>query len=1091
MTNRPRGVRDSIVLALIAILLTITPASFPAAASHSPTLAASHSASAPQWDMAPIGQVGGMIYALEIQGNYAYVGIGTKLVIWDITNPDQPLPVGESGILSGVVRDIELTGGQAYVAVGQGGVHILDVSTPSSPVELGSFSTYGQAAGVKVSGNYAYVASIFDEFRIFDITDPGSPTETGHYAGIYVAEGLDVVGGYAYVASGGDGLQIIDVSDPTSPAWQGSYPSTYAREVIVSGDYAYLADGYGNPNFVVVNVSNPVSPSQAGSYAAPGEGYDLAMDGSTVYLATWDNGIRFIDVSSPTSPNEIGYYNTSGRAEGVAVAGGYAYIADTWDGAKVVDISNPATPSLAYAYHSAGEAWDVVVAGTIAYLGDRNNGFYTIDISDPFNPEIMSYYPQAWSGTSEVYLAISNNLLYIVDRDQLYLFNVSNPANPSFFGSYPSLTDPKGISIAGDYAYIADGENGLRVLDIQNPANISEAGSLDTPDDLTDLVLSGDYAYLADASQGLRVVDIRQPASPAEAGSFVPAGYSAGVAIAGHHAYLSAGWNGLRIINVSNPGTPTEVGFYDEIIGHALAATEGIAYVVASQFAATLQQLDVTDPLSPTLTAEYDLPLDSNRMKIADDRLYIAAGGGGLMIFQVPMQISLDEVRPHQGHSDWTNVVEIYGENLNANGTFSLLPPTPGLPITLEVTWVNSTHVTAVIPAGMSAGSYTLQVSNPDGSQAVLENAYQVIDSSVDTLYAYSDELWTGPVAPITYDETQLGLVIHRAGGSSDLTDLTVDFYDGDPNSGGDSLGSGSIAILPPNSFTSTTSLTWTPQTEGYHEIYARVNAAPPFTVHRSVWVMPPPLDLVPPTVNSVLVNSGSTDVSTQNMVISIHASDNAGGTGVGSIYIMEFDWNPNIGEWVPVNESGWLGYPGAPMNCSWTLNWKPGVKNIVVWAADRSGNISEYGYVAWMNFIPPAISINQGQVQMFSYWLTAGQTFSAQTSPSTGDPDLYLGNSSGWLAYSINTGTQADSVEITAASTELHTLAVYGWTTARYALSVSGAYSLSGETRTKSPDGNGVVDLPVPPSEQGAPNQRALPQAPTGHHLYLPILVR
>lgn len=1048
---------------------------------------------ATQADILPVGQIGGMIYAVETQGNYAYVGIGTKLVVWDITTPSQPNPVGESAILAGVVRDIDLLGTQAFVAVGRGGVHILDISTPSSPTEQGHFSTDGDAVGVEVSGNYAFVASVFDEFRVFDVSNPASSTEIGSFGGITIAEGLDIAGDYAYIAAGSNGLQIIDISNPASPTWSGNYPSTYAREVLVSGDYAYLADGYGNPNFLVVNISNPASPSQAGFYSAPGEGYDLALVGSTIYLATWDNGIRIIDVSSPTNPNEIGFYNTSGRAEGVTVSNGYAYIADTWDGIKIVNVSNPTSPSLVYEYHSAGEAWDVVISGTIAYLGDRNNGFYTVDISDPTDPQIISYYSQTWSGTSEVYLAVSGDTLFIVDRDQLYIFDVSNPASPTSITAYSSLTDPKGIAIAGNYAYIADGESGLRVLDVQNLQTISQVGILDTPGDLTDLVIFGSYAYLADASQGLRVVDINNPASPSEVGAFVPEGYSAAVAVSGHRAYLSAGWNGMRIINISNPSTPTELGFHDEMIANTVAATGGFVYVIANQFAATLQQLDVTDPLSPTVTSVYELPLGANRMKVSEKQLHIAAGGGGLMIFQVPLQVSLSEMRPHQGRSDWANEVNIYGENLDSKATFTLTPSHPGLPVTLDVTQVSSTHFIANIPVGLSAGSYDLQVANPDGGQAVLENAYQVIDSTMDILYAYNDELWTGPTAPVTYEDTELGLVIHRAGGSSDLTNLNVSFYDGDPGAGGISLGSGSIATLPPDSYLSTASITWTPNSEGFHDIYAQVNATPPFTVHRSVWVMPPNLDLIPPVVDSVSVNGGNTDVSTQNMSISISASDNEGGSGVAWFFVIEFDWNSNMGEWVVVHESGWQAYENHPTSQSWTLNWAPGAKNIVVWAGDRAGNISATGHVVWMNFIPPAISINQGQIQIFSYWLTAGQTFSAQTIPSSGDPDLYLGNSGGWFAHSINTGTLPDSISVTVPSTELHSLAVYGWTTARYALSASGVNSASVRQNINAPEDNTVVTLPLPPSEEGAPNQRALPPLPandSGFNVYLPVVL-
>ena len=1098
MNKHHKGICVSTLVVLVFLMFSVAPMRLSTRAS-SEILPTAQTA-APiksQQDMAPIGQVGGMIYVSEVQGIYAYIGIGTRLVIWDITNPAQPVAVGQSDILSGVVRDIELAGTCAYAAVGDGGVHIIDISSPAAPVEVGAFATYGEAVGIAVSGSYAYVASIFDDFRIFDISTPTTPTEVGHYGNITIAEGVDVAGNYAYVAAGGGGLQILDVSDPANPTWQGTYASTYARQVLVSGDYAYLADAYGSPNFVVVNVSNPATPVMAGSYAAPGEGYDLVLDGSTIYLATWDNGVRFIDVSNPANPNEIGFYNTSGRAEGVAVAGGYAYIADTWDGFKIVNVTNPAAPSQVYEYHCAGEAWDVALDGNTAYLGDRNNDFYVLDVSDPSAWVITTRYARSWSHLSEVSLAVSGGYLFVADGVQLHVFDVSNPASPSQVDTYTALDEPNRISIAGDYAYIADGESGLRVLDIRNPAAISQVGRLDTNGYVSDVVVSGNYAYLTDGTEGLRIVDVTNPATPSEVGFYVPGGSAAGIAVAGHHAYLSTGWNGLRIINVSNPETPTEVGFYDKPISSNVAAMEGYAYVTTVQFDTTLQMLDVSNPISPTVNAEYTLP-DAERMTISDGALYIAAGSGGLMSFQVPEVVSLDEMRPNQGRADWANEVNIYGENLNVGAAFNLVQTTPvSTTIPLSATQLSSTHFHAIIPAGLDAGSHNLRVENPDGGRATLANAYQVVDPSADVLYGYSDELWTGPTAPRTYEETQMGLVVHRAGGSADLN-VAVDFYDGDPDAGGTLLGTGTIIALPPNSYTSTTSITWTPESEGFHEIYARVNAtaqrgqtSSPVTVHRSVWVLPPALDLIPPTVDSFTVDGGATDVSTQNVTLSISASDNEDGTGVDWIYVMEFEWNANLGEWVPVAESGWLDYTGTPMTHAWTLTWSPGVKNLVAWAADRAGNISLSGKVVWLNFVPPAISINQGQVQMYSYWLNAEQSFSVQVTPVLGDPDLYVGNSSGWLSSSINEGTATEDVTIVVPTTDLYTAAVYGYTTARYALGVTAAVAQASAPQITSPLIKEPIEPPVLPNGQPASQQRALPPAPFGHKVYLPLVVR
>jgi hypothetical protein len=62
----------------------------------------------------------------------------------------------------------------------------------------------------------------------------------------------------AYVADGERGLQIIDVSNPSAPVRRGGYDTSgNALDVCVSGDLAYVADGYG---LQIIDVSNPAAP---------------------------------------------------------------------------------------------------------------------------------------------------------------------------------------------------------------------------------------------------------------------------------------------------------------------------------------------------------------------------------------------------------------------------------------------------------------------------------------------------------------------------------------------------------------------------------------------------------------------------------------------------------------------------------------------------------------------------------------------------------------------------------------------------------------------------------------------------------------
>ena len=66
-------------------------------------------------------------------------------------------------------------------------------------------------------------------------------------------------------------------------------------------------------------------------------------------------------------------------------------------------------------------------------------------------------------------------------------------------------------STSADYAYVADFDDGLRVIDVSNPLFSSEVGFYDTGDLAHDVAVSGDYAYVADGSDGLYILRFEQP----------------------------------------------------------------------------------------------------------------------------------------------------------------------------------------------------------------------------------------------------------------------------------------------------------------------------------------------------------------------------------------------------------------------------------------------------------------------------------------------------------------------------------------------------------------------------------------------------
>lgn len=122
-------------------------------------------ASVPEGKVKLVGHFGGFIDAVDVIGNYAYIGQGQDLVILDIANPSSPVSVGRI-MTKNLISGVKISGNYAYVASDDNGLVIIDIKRPSSPVLKGSYDTVGYADNIEVSGNYVYVANSFWVLRL-------------------------------------------------------------------------------------------------------------------------------------------------------------------------------------------------------------------------------------------------------------------------------------------------------------------------------------------------------------------------------------------------------------------------------------------------------------------------------------------------------------------------------------------------------------------------------------------------------------------------------------------------------------------------------------------------------------------------------------------------------------------------------------------------------------------------------------------------------------------------------------------------------------------------------------------------------------
>ena len=171
--TRPIWLRKAFVVG-IAAWMAILPWAQPkqaGASSLAPNLSADQGVAGPAVPIVPptmklIGQLGGVVNALAVQGDTVYAGVGPRLLVFDVSNPQQPVLLGQTPPFADIVQDVAAAGARVYVAAGASGLRIVDVSTHTRPVEVGVFAIAGFASGVAVFGHYAAVADRQDGLLI-------------------------------------------------------------------------------------------------------------------------------------------------------------------------------------------------------------------------------------------------------------------------------------------------------------------------------------------------------------------------------------------------------------------------------------------------------------------------------------------------------------------------------------------------------------------------------------------------------------------------------------------------------------------------------------------------------------------------------------------------------------------------------------------------------------------------------------------------------------------------------------------------------------------------------------------------------------
>jgi hypothetical protein len=369
---------------------------------------------------------------------------------------------------------------------------------------------------------------------------------------------VNFFGRYAYVGEGRHGFHAVVWTEPDEPqAVIGShlhkiaYPANFKKhidggsvlgeayehgghdiqDIVLRGEYLYTANGPGG--FEVFDVAN--------------------ID---------QKGFSERIVSAPVSPLGQRTRIHTKYATSIALPSTLAL-----DPARLHIPENEEQPiDLFYAFVYISDREEGLVISNVATLvnGNPDDNFLKESETVRFNPNGIL--------TGATFVAAAGHRLYMCTPRGLYVIDVGGDGNkPRIVGELTNgfLRNPRCIAVQFRYGFITD-DDGLKILDLTEPTrpvplpratvHLNHAGRL---------YVARTYAYVANGPEGLAIIDVENPEHP-----FVDQIFNAGGALndtravqigsvnASQFALVADGKNGLRVVQLISPDTvPGAQGF--------------------------------------------------------------------------------------------------------------------------------------------------------------------------------------------------------------------------------------------------------------------------------------------------------------------------------------------------------------------------------------------------------------------------------------------------------------------------------------------------------------------------------------------------
>ena len=270
-------------------------------------------------------------YEDELGNEYALVGAVKGTSVVDISTPSSPVEIFWEPGMQSIWRDLKTNGDYAYVTTeAENGLLIIDLSPLPASTALTTNYYTGPLGQEWESAHNLYIdesgyAYIFGANRgnggviILDVfTDPLNPIEVGVFDDWYAHDGY-VQNDTMYLGHIYDGIiSIVDVTEKSNPILLGTKttPSNFAHNIWASddGQFVYTTDEVSGAFIGAYDVSDPANIVEVDRVqSSPGAGvipHNTHVLGDHIITSYYSDGVVVHDVTYPYNMIEVGHYDT-------------------------------------------------------------------------------------------------------------------------------------------------------------------------------------------------------------------------------------------------------------------------------------------------------------------------------------------------------------------------------------------------------------------------------------------------------------------------------------------------------------------------------------------------------------------------------------------------------------------------------------------------------------------------------------------------------------------------------------------------------------------------------------------------------------